>query len=220
MNASSRSHCASELLAPHGLIASKKSFSPGPKIIDFASSPVVMESNDQPTNTTRAELERLTERVFQLSDPLDFRKPTRERELNLQGARSDPPHTRVTNRVRPTTAAAAQPGGASSSKWTRKTRPWNVSMPTAVVASFSAEAFAQAIFGGPKTLPNHPPLPRSSWAPRTGEDHSAPRCSPGLPHRGRPPSFRKEATEALLSHRAVASTAPPSRFVWAGETDA
>ena len=35
----------------------------------------------------------------------------------------------------PATAVALRTGGASHSKWTRKTRPWNVSLQTAVVAS-------------------------------------------------------------------------------------
>ncbi len=116
------------------------------------------------------------------SQALSISGNQRERELNHQGARSATPHTHVAKRVRPTTVATAQPGGASSSKWTRKTRPWNVSMPTTVVASFSVEAFAQTRAGsdGPKSLPNHPPFSSPEWESRAGEGDSAPRRSPGL----------------------------------------
>jgi hypothetical protein len=40
-------------------------------------------------------------------------------------------------RALPATAVASQPGGAPRSKWTRKSRPWNVTGSTAVVASAS-----------------------------------------------------------------------------------
>ena len=147
----------------------------------------------------------------------------RDDELDHQGAQSDPPHTPVVNRVSPATVATAQPGGASSSKWTRKTRPWNVSIPTTVVASFSTverTAQTRASADGSKSLPNHPPFSNPTWESDLNESGSTPRCSPVSRHRRRPPSFQKEASEASLPDQAVASTAPPSRFFWAGETEA
>jgi hypothetical protein len=53
-------------------------------------------------------------------------------ESNHQGAQSG---FAQIGRVRSTTVAAPQAGGAFQSKWTRKTRPWNVSTPATVVAS-------------------------------------------------------------------------------------
>jgi len=53
-------------------------------------------------------------------------------ESNHQGAQSG---IAQIGRVCSTTVAAPQAGGAFQSKWTRKTRPWNVSTPATVVAS-------------------------------------------------------------------------------------
>jgi hypothetical protein len=39
----------------------------------------------------------------------------------------------------PATVVAARTGGASQSKWARKTRPWNANLQTTVVACFEIE---------------------------------------------------------------------------------
>jgi len=61
--------------------------------------------------------------------------------LDRQGERSTPPQetlqTASFERVRPAAVVASREGGASLSKRTRRSRPWNSSMPTAVVASTS-----------------------------------------------------------------------------------
>ncbi len=67
--------------------------------------------------------------------------PRRVCLLDRQGERSTPPReagqTASFERVPPAAAVASREGGASQSKRTRRSRPWNVSMPTAVVASSS-----------------------------------------------------------------------------------
>ena len=71
-----------------------------------------------------------------VSTPTSHRVPSEK----SQGSRSENKHEgsrRVTSfeRALPATAVASQPGGAPRSKWTRKSRPWNVTGSTAVVAS-------------------------------------------------------------------------------------
>ena len=61
--------------------------------------------------------------------------PQRVGDSNHQGA---PSGSAPIGRVCPTTVAAPQQGGASHSKWTRRTRPWNASTPATVVASLIA----------------------------------------------------------------------------------
>ena len=61
--------------------------------------------------------------------------PRRVGESDHQGARAG--ETRKDG-SRKATAVARLKGGASPSKWTRRTRPWNASTPTAVVDSFHA----------------------------------------------------------------------------------
>lgn len=56
--------------------------------------------------------------------------PERVGRSDHQGARSGNP---LSGSLPPTTAVGPQAGGASPSKWTRKTRPWNASTPMAVV---------------------------------------------------------------------------------------
>ena len=67
--------------------------------------------------------------------------PRRVCLLDRQGERSTPPReagqTASFKRVPPAAAVASREGGASQSKRTRRSRPWNVSMPTAVVTSSS-----------------------------------------------------------------------------------
>ena len=56
-------------------------------------------------------------------------------ESNQQGAQSG---VSPIGRACTTTVTAPQQGGASPSRWTRKTRPWNASTPVAVVSLFHA----------------------------------------------------------------------------------
>ena len=60
--------------------------------------------------------------------------PTRARESDHQGAQFE---KKQIGSGRPTTVVAPRTGGASSSKWTRKTLPWNASLRTTVVAFIS-----------------------------------------------------------------------------------
>ena len=68
-------------------------------------------------------------------DPSQIGVPQRVGESDHQGARV---RTARINGFRKATAAARLGGGASPSKWTRRTRPWNASTPAAVVDSFHA----------------------------------------------------------------------------------
>jgi hypothetical protein len=65
----------------------------------------------------------------------------RLRSLDRQGACSGPPRVSERlaplERVLPATAAAGPPGGAPLAKRARRSRPWNVSQPAAVVAPVS-----------------------------------------------------------------------------------
>ena len=94
---------------------------------------------------TRRELTKTTKNSFDspnvlskdeaASAPSPHRDPSKE----FQGARQDvhdgeEGHPIPFERVRSTMAVGSRAGGAPHSKWTRKSRPWNVSPPTAVVA--------------------------------------------------------------------------------------
>lgn len=61
--------------------------------------------------------------------------PRRAGESDHQGTRAGEARQ---GGFRKATAVARLKGGASASKWTRRTRPWNASTPTAVVDSFHA----------------------------------------------------------------------------------
>jgi hypothetical protein len=67
--------------------------------------------------------------------------PRRVGPLDRQGERSTPPREEAQTvsfeRIPPATAVASREGGASPSKRTRRSRPWNASMPTAVATSSS-----------------------------------------------------------------------------------
>ena len=80
-------------------------------------------------------------------------------DSDIQGTKSGLPKIEVRWM---TTVVAPQPEGAFSSKWTRKTRPWNASLPTTVVASAKAyeRTFVSVDEFGPSDveyLENHPP---------------------------------------------------------------
>ena len=62
--------------------------------------------------------------------------PDRARESDHQGAQN---RCAPIGRIWPTTIVAPCTGGASQSKWTRKTQPWNMSLRTTVVAFISIE---------------------------------------------------------------------------------
>ena len=94
---------------------------------------------------------------FQADSKLSPHCPDRVGESNLQGARSASPRI---GRNLSTTVAAPQPGGAFQSKWTRRSRPWNASVPATVVASLVIETRQ---VGPPRLRPNHPPFSRSDW---------------------------------------------------------
>lgn len=62
--------------------------------------------------------------------------PNRARKSDHQGAQFGCPQI---GSIWSTTVVALRIGGASRSKWTRKTRPWNASLRATVVASISIE---------------------------------------------------------------------------------
>ena len=88
------------------------------------------------TNGTKNSFEHRS--VCSSGSPPSALDPRRARPLERQGERSTPPREAVQTasfeRVRSAAVVASRAGGASQSKWTRRSRPWNASMPTAVVA--------------------------------------------------------------------------------------
>ncbi len=68
--------------------------------------------------------------------PDSLTPPSRARQSDHQGAQFA--SVRL-GRYSPATVVALRTGGASRSKWTRKTRPWNASLRTTVVASIRIE---------------------------------------------------------------------------------
>ncbi len=68
--------------------------------------------------------------------PDSLTPPSRARQSDHQGAQFA--SVRL-GRYSPATVVALRTGGASRSKWTRKTRPWNASLRTTVVASIKIE---------------------------------------------------------------------------------
>jgi len=116
----------------------------------------------------------------------------------------------------PTTVVAPQAGGAPSSKWTRRTRPWNASLPTTVVAS--TNAFEKPDESDPtdaEFLANHPPYSLPEWRPHgvRGEGAlmtSVARSFSGQHCRRRTQRYSREVSAVELSERTAASTAPSS----------
>ena len=102
----------------------------------------------------------------QHSAPVQSGAPQRVGDSNHQGA---PSGSAPIGRVCPTTVAAPQQGGASHSKWTRRTRPWNASTPATVVTSFVAgPRSALEVYSGGE-------VPEASARPSQGEpcNHAA-----------------------------------------------
>jgi hypothetical protein len=91
------------------------------------------------TNGTKNSFEHRS--VCSSGSPPSALDPRRARPLERQGERSIPPREAVQTasfeRVRSAAVVASRAGGASQSKWTRRSRPWNASMPAAVVAPYS-----------------------------------------------------------------------------------
>ena len=83
-------------------------------------------SDSKPTTTTSAS---------RADETSPHGAPQRVGESDHQGARIR--NARISGFLQ-ATAAARLGGGASPSKWTRRTRPWNASTPAAVVDSFHA----------------------------------------------------------------------------------
>jgi hypothetical protein len=98
-------------------------------------------------------------------------------------------------RIWPTTVVAPRKGGAPQSKWTRKTRPWNAMLKTAVVASIEIEKPHRDETGLMPKLPY--------WTVGT---HGVLR----LQSRRRWQGTLREIPAAKLPERAAASSAPPS----------
>ena len=118
--------------------------------------------------------------------------PKRVRESDHQGAQSGCVQI---GSIWSTTVVAPRTGGASRSKWTRKTRPWNASLRATVVATVKIEELRlESIEFMPK--------------PR----HGAVGSNVVLrPHgRRRKQGDPREIPAAKLPERAAASTAPPS----------
>lgn len=93
--------------------------------------------------------------------------PERVGASDLQGAQSG---SAELESARQTTVVAPRPGGASSSKRARKTRPWNASLPTTVVTSSKAleRRFVSVDEFDPtdaEYLANHPPYSLPVWRP-------------------------------------------------------
>ena len=128
--------------------------------------------------------------------------------------------------VWPTTVVAPQPGGAPSSKWTRKTRPWNASLPTTVVASTSNSALSRFLKWTDASDPMRdltdaePPavLPPGSPPERLSPGvtrhvvliRPVSKTFSGSADRRRTQGDPRELPAAKLPERAAASTAPPS----------
>ena len=116
--------------------------------------------------------------------------PKRALELDHQGAQSG---CAQIGRFWPATVVAPRTGGASQSKWTRKTQPWNASLRTTVVAFVSIE---------------EPRLENSECMP----------THPGSRHQRRSPASRSEAMAGFLREIPATKlpkvgsriTAPPS----------
>lgn len=122
--------------------------------------------------------------------PDSLTPPSRARQSDHQGAQFA--SVRL-GRYSPATVVALRTGGASRSKWTRKTRPWNASLRTTVVAFVSIE---------------EPRLENSECMP----------THPGSRHQRRSPASRSEAMAGFLREIPATKlpkvgsriTAPPS----------
>ena len=132
---------------------------------------------------------------------------------DLQGARFG---SAEVERAWPTTVVAPQSGGAPASKWTRRTRPWDASLPTIVVSS--ANVFATIEQPDPtdaEYLADHPPYSLPAWRPhgQRGEGalmRSVAQSLSGPTCRRRTQGNSREFSAVKLSERTAASTAPSS----------
>ncbi len=118
--------------------------------------------------------------------------PQRMTDSGHQGARSE---SALVGSFSPTTVVAVRTGGASQSKWTRETRPWNAIPETAVVDS-NAVRDPQPLGSNRFQTDNHDCRRRS------------PRRSPISQGRRRTQGVLREILAARLPERAAASTAP------------
>ena len=103
-------------------------------------------------------------------------------------------------RIRATTVAALQTGGASQSKWARRSRPWNTSTSTTVVAS-PDEVFESTIFKSVLRFAS-----AGDEAGRSRGRSLRPRCPKGQPHQRSP---RRECVRAGGPRRSVFATPDP-----------
>ncbi len=139
--------------------------------------------------------------------------PERVGALAFQGARIG---SAEVESAWPTTVVAPQTGGASSSKWTRRTRPWNASLPTTVVTP--TNSYEQKDESDPtdaEFLANHPPYSLPEWRPHgvRGEGalmRSVAKSFSGRHCRRRTQRCSREVSAVKLPERAAASTAPSS----------
>jgi hypothetical protein len=141
------------------------------------------------------------------------RSPQRVGASDLQGTRFG---SAEVESAWPTTVVASRTGGAPSSKWTRKTRPWNASLPTTVVSSSNAfEKIDESDPSDAEFMANHPPYSLPEWRPHgvrgegalmrlVARSFSGPHC------RRRTQRVSREVSAVKLPERAAASTAPSS----------
>ena len=97
-----------------------------------------MNAYGQETNNDRERIFRFPSCMFRLSQPFEDRPPPPPQAMlsDLQGVQLG---SSEIERTWLATVVTPQTGGAPSSKWTRKTRPWFASLPTTVVASSEAD---------------------------------------------------------------------------------
>ncbi len=139
--------------------------------------------------TTLDSPRRRTARIDRQDESL--RSPQRFHRSHHQGPQSG--IARI-GRIRATTVAALQTGGASQSKWARRSRPWNVSTSTTVVASLD-EVFESTIFESVLRFAS-----TGDEAGRSRGRSLRPRCPKGQPHQRSP---RRECVRAGGPRRSV-----------------
>lgn len=130
-----------------------------------------------------------------------FPPPGRARRSDHQGTRSG--FARI-GRIRATTVVALRTGGASQSKWARRSRPWNASTPTAVVASLG-EVFERTIFKDVLRFAS-----AGDEAGRSRGRSLRPSCPKGQPHQWPPvrSASGRGAQEAETSTNAIRPSRP------------
>ncbi len=144
------------------------------------------------------------------------RDPRRACPLDRQGERSTPPREAVQTasfkRVRSAAVVASREGGASQSKRTRRSRPWNASMPAAVVASSSI--LKEWLFideSAPGAAGDTVPAQNQKYAiVRNDWYGSANAKTCGATKPGSLAGAPQADLCGQVAHRAAASTAPPS----------